>query len=470
MTFADYVIFISFLGLTLFIGTYAGRNVKDLSQFAVGGRRYGVFALFSTLSASYIGGGYTFGLSEKVFISGAVYILCLLGFSLQQLLVGKFLAPKMVAYRDSYSVGDIIAKHYGQTGRIITGVASVIVCAGIIGAQVGATGYVFKLFLGIDKVWGILIGCGIMIAYSIVGGMRAVVATDMLQFSVLAISIPLALIFGVINAGGLGAVLQSVPVEHISFPGNLSYITMASLFLSLLLGEALVPPYVQRLFIARNESVTRRATIGSGLMSIPFFVCAGAVGLVALVLSPSLDSNMALPYVIQNALPIGLSGLAQAGIIAVVMSSADSYLNAASIATIHDIYRPIKGDNISPERELKLMRFATLAIGAFSVLFALSIESVLEILLYSYNFWSPIVLVPLVMAILGKRISLHGFMVSGLIGVSSVLIWNMLLNGDKLWGFDGLVIGVFANFSAFMYFKCKREESSSSKVVKSESV
>jgi SSS family solute:Na+ symporter len=115
--FIDYTIFAAFLSLTLLIGTYAGRNVKDLSQFAVGGRRYGTFALFATLSASYIGGGYTFGLSEKVFVSGAVYILCLLGFSLQQILVGKFLAPKMANYRDSFSVGDIIAEHYGRTSE-----------------------------------------------------------------------------------------------------------------------------------------------------------------------------------------------------------------------------------------------------------------------------------------------------------------------------------------------------------------
>lgn len=464
MTLIDYSIFIGFLCLTLFIGTYAGRNVTDMSQFAVGGRKYGMFALFATLSASYIGGGYTFGLSEKVFISGAVYILCLLGFSLQQLLVGKFLAPRMANYRDSFSVGDIIAKHYGQTGRLITGIASVIVCAGIIGAQVGATGYVFKLFLGIDKVWGILIGCGIMIAYSIVGGMRAVVATDILQFCILVVSIPLALLFGIMNVGGVDAFVQSIPVEHITFPGNLSYITIISLFLSLLFGEALVPPYVQRLFIAKDETVTKWGTMCSGLMSIPFFMCAGAIGLVALVLAPQLDSNMALPYVIQNALPIGLSGLAQAGIIAVVMSSADSYLNAASIATIHDVYRPLKKADITPQQELKLMRIATLAIGAFSVIFALSIESVLEILLYSYNFWSPIILIPLVMAILGHRISVQGFVVSGIVGVTTVLIWNMLLNGDKLWGFDGLVVGVVANFIAFMYFKCKAEEGSTESV------
>jgi SSS family solute:Na+ symporter len=209
-----------------------------------------------------------------------------------------------------------------------------------------------------------------MIAYSIIGGMRAVVATDILQFSVLVISIPMALVFGVISVGGIDTLVQSVPLEHISFPGNLSYITVVSLFLSLLLGEALVPPYVQRLFIAKNDQVTQWGTLSSGIMSIPFFICAGAIGLVALALAPNLDSNMALPYVIQNVLPIGLSGLAQAGIIAVVMSSADSYLNAASVAAIHDVYKPLKTSQISAEQELKLMRFATLAIGGFSVLFA----------------------------------------------------------------------------------------------------
>jgi hypothetical protein len=59
------------------------------------------------------------------------------------------------------------------------------------------------------------------------------------------------------------------------------------------------------------------------------------------------------------------------------------------------------------------------------------------------------------MAILGQRITVQGFIVSGLSGITAVLIWNMLLNGDEIWGVDGLVVGVVANFITFWIFKFK---------------
>ena len=71
-----------------------------MKTFAAGGRKYSSLALFATLSASYIGGGYTFGISEKVFQFGIIQAICLLGFSLQQILIAIFIAPKMKIFYD----------------------------------------------------------------------------------------------------------------------------------------------------------------------------------------------------------------------------------------------------------------------------------------------------------------------------------------------------------------------------------
>ena len=63
----------------------------------------------------------------------------------------------MGKYPDAISVGDIIHENYGKTGKIITGIMSVAVCAGILGAQVGAIGYIFNVFMGMPRMYGILI-------------------------------------------------------------------------------------------------------------------------------------------------------------------------------------------------------------------------------------------------------------------------------------------------------------------------
>ncbi len=442
----DIIVISVFLIVTLIIGTYAGRSITSIKEFAVGRRNYSSFTVFATLSASFIGGGYTFGLSEKVFTSGISNIICLLGFSLQQILIALILAPRMQPFYDSLSVGDIMAKLYGPTGRLTTGVCSILVSAGIVGAQVNATGYVFNLFLGIDHNLGVLIGCGIVIAYSVFGGMKAVVATDILQFGCLIIAIPLTLIIGILYVGGFASFVASIPPAHLQIPGSMPMGAMASLFLSLLLGEALVPAYVQRLFIAKDINHTKRGILWSGLTSIPFFALAGGLGLLALTLEPTLNSNIAMPHVLQTVLPIGLKGFAIAGIIAVVMSSADSHLNAAAIAAVHDVIKPLNKTPITNRNELRLTRLATLAIGVMSIVFAISIESVLDVLLYSYNFWAPTILIPLVAGIIGFRISPQGFIGCALIGAFSVLIWNTFYAAS---GIDGLVIGVLMNALTF---------------------
>lgn len=445
----DYFILFSILLITLFVGLYAGRNIKNIKSFAIGAQKYGFFAVFATLSASYIGGGYTFGISEKVFQFGIVSAFCLFGFSIQQILVSQFIVPRISSYRHAISAGDIMENFYGKWGRILTGFTGALVCMGITGAQVSATGYVFQLFIGIDQATGILIGCGIVLIYAVFGGIKAVVATDILQFCILIIAIPLAFLYGYLYVGNLDNLIHSIPSTHLSFPGTLSWIEIISLSLSLLLGEALVPPYIQRLFIGKNTKVTRRSILASGIMSIPFFLLAGGIGLIALSIQPDLNPHMSLPFVVNTVLPVGLRGFAIAGIICVIMSSADSFLNASAISIVHDIIKPLKKNKLSSKNELSLTRLATLIIGVGAIAFALCIKSVLDILLYSYMFWAPIILIPFVFGLFGRKISLKQLLCTSVAGSLSVIIWNIFFKNTDI---DGLIIGVFFNFIVFAYF------------------
>jgi SSS family solute:Na+ symporter len=183
------------------------------------------------------------------------------------------------------------------------------------------------------------------------------------------------------------------------------------------------------------------------VFSIPFFAISGCLGLVALALNPQIDPNQAIPYVVQSALPIGLRGLVIAGIIAVVMSSADSFLNSASVAFVNDIVNPLRKEKLSEQRGLLWARLATLVTGGLAIVFAIRIQSLLDILIYAYNFWSPIILVPLAATLLGYHSSKRAFIAGASAGLVGVYVWNVLL--DSPGGFDGLLVGVFANLAVF---------------------
>ena len=143
----DGIIVALYLAGILGLGIWAGRRVKDLNQFSVAGRSFGPWIIFATLSASFIGGGFSVGNAEKCFTFGLVSIFALWGFSLKEILVARFIAPRMAEYPDAISVGDIMKQRYGVVGQVVTGIMSVIVCAGILGAQVGAIGIIFNVFL-----------------------------------------------------------------------------------------------------------------------------------------------------------------------------------------------------------------------------------------------------------------------------------------------------------------------------------
>jgi len=129
------------------------------------------------------------------------------------------------------------------------------------------------------------------------------------------------------------------------------------------------------------------------------------------------------------------------------MSSADSFLNGASVAFTHDVVKPLRLKEMAEKQELAVTRIFNLFVGVLAVVFAIKIKSILDILIYSYNFWSPIVLVPLAAAILGVKANVKHFISGASAGILGVVIWNFAFSNPG--GFDGLIVGVFCNFIVF---------------------
>lgn len=445
----DMIIVAGYLVGILVVGLWGGRIQRGLKDYATAGREFGALVIFATMSASFIGGGFSTGNAEKVFLYGVANIVALWGFSCKEIAVATLIAPKMKAFPDAVSVGDVMGKAYGKLARLTTGVCGLLLCCGIVGAQVGAIGVIFNVFFGLDRFWGIGIGCGIVILYTTLGGMRAVVYTDVVQFVILAIGMPLVLGFGIYQIGGVDALFAAVPPDHLSLPGpDFGWMGLIGLILVFMFGETLVPPYMQRLLAGKTASAAARGTLYSGLFSFLFFAITGAIGLVAFALDPDLNPNNAMAFVIVSVMPPVLKGLVFSGVIAIVMSSADSYLNSASIAFVNDVLRPLQRKEMREEDLLFIAKLVTLVVGLFSIVFAVSIESILDILIYAYNYWAPIVLVPLVAAIYGARRGTPAFVAGAVTGVVATVLWQSGL--DSPFDLPGLVIGVLANLVVFL--------------------
>lgn len=177
MTAIDWAFVALYFVLLVVIGYQTTRRIENPEDFAVAGNRIVWPVLFATLAAAFIGGAFSFGNASSVFKDGYVFMFALFGFSLQQVLVGYFVAPRLKRYSGAQTVGDIMEAHYGRVARLLTGIFSVVFCAGILGAQALAMGSIFTASLGASATLGIVLSMGIIVLYSVSGGMWAVIQT-----------------------------------------------------------------------------------------------------------------------------------------------------------------------------------------------------------------------------------------------------------------------------------------------------
>ncbi|MDD3001207.1 MAG: sodium:solute symporter family protein [Candidatus Riflebacteria bacterium] len=457
----DNSIVLVYVVVVLLIGFFCARRTKSFKDFAISDMNFGAFAIFATLSATFIGGGYSFGNAAKVFDSGIFYSVALLGFSLQVMLVGHFIAPKMFAHDGAVSVGDVLEPTYGKTARIIGGVLSFVSCAGILGAQLGAMGTLINTFFGFSIAWSIVIGCAIVLLYSTLGGISAVVWTDMLQFILLIVAVPAVFFLGLNQCGGWSELVAKLPAQHLKIiPEGGSILSFISLFLVFVFGETLVPPYVQRLLISKDNKTLGRATMLSGLLSVPFFLIAGSLGLLALVLLPDINSNAVFPSMINLLIPIGFKGFVIAGVVAIIMSSADSFLLCSSVAIVQDVYVPLTSEKWHDDKhKFRLARVVNLVTGLAAMAVCMFIPNVLDILVFAYNFWAPMILVQLIAALLKKPVSKVSFLGGFAGGLVGSVLWNMF--GSKILPIDSIIVGVVCNFIVFTIMNMRSKANTS---------
>lgn len=447
MTAVDWVFVALYFALLVVIGVQSIRRIRSSDDFAVAGARITWPILFATVAASFLGGGSAMGNAGNVFTSGYVFMFAFFAFGLQTVLVGGFVAHKLRRYEGAHTVGDVMEVHYGKGARLVTGVLSLGLCAGILGGQVLAVGTLLKTVFGFPQLVGILIGMGIVLLYSTFGGMWAVVQTDVLQFIVLGVFIPLTLIVGLVRVGGPGALVAHVSPDHLSFLGSWTPALFIGTFVTFLFGETLTPPFTQRAFSARDPKAARRAYLTTGVFSLGFYFVTATIGLIALILYPHIQPDQALPTVVLRLLPVGVVGFTLAALLAVIQSTASSYLNSTAIVFVKDLYIPFVRPDASDRHRLVAQRVVTFAVGAAAVGFALVAPSIIGAFVIAYNLWAPTVVIPLVAAVVWGLRSPSAGLAAMVCGGAATAIWEWGL--DEPYGLSGIVVGVVVNAVVF---------------------
>jgi len=406
MDTTNLVIIVAYLVAMAGAGIWGLRRVRSADDFIVAGRRLGPMMYVGTLSAVVLGGASTIGgvgLGYQYGISG-MWLVFMIGLGVMAL--GALMSTRL-SRLGVYTVSEMLERRFGRSARLISAFIVAAYALMIAVTSTIAIGTVFDVVLDIAAWQGILIGGGLVVAYSVAGGMWSITLTDVMQFWIMTIGIFFALLPVTLDrAGGIGELEEELPAAYFD-PGNIGAETIFTYFLLYFLGLMIGQDIWQRLFTARSPRVARWGSIGAGVYCLAYSVAGALVGTGAKVLLPGLDNpDNAFARIATEVLPVGLSGLVLAAALAAVMSTASAGLMASSTILSHDLYAGFV--NRREHDRVLANRVGLVVMGSATLVTALIVGDVVGALTVAYDLLTGALFVPIVGALFWKRAQLEG--------------------------------------------------------------
>ncbi len=336
------------------IGVYTSRRTRSAEDFFLGGRGLGPWVAALSASASSSSAWTLLGVSGYAYQRGlsALWIApaCVGGFALNWFL----LAPRLRALSretGALTVTDVLAGPRRSAGpRWVARVASAIVLLSLItyvAAQFQGAGKTFHEVFGLSAGSSVLLGAGVIVLYTLLGGFWAVSVTDTLQGVVMvaaALALPIAGLVLVGGIDGLGAAVAAVDAPgYASVTQGLGPAASVGLVIGLLgigLGYPGQPHVVNRFMATRDEAAIRRGRVIAMTWATVTYLGMIVVGLCARALpqlAPVADKEVAFYGLVSEAFPPVIAGVMIAAVLSATMSTADSQLLVAASSVSHDL-------------------------------------------------------------------------------------------------------------------------------------
>ena len=443
--YIDVAIIIAYLLFITLLGLLQTKKIKNIEQYTVGDRNFSTFAIIATMFATYISAQYILGKTGKVYEQGLLFILPFFIQPLVWITTSLYFSKNIEHFKNSISVVDIMQLTYKTTGKYVTAASSILFSIAVLSVQTTAIAYLFQHFLGLSYEVGALIGIGMVTLYSALGGVRSVIITDIFQFLIFFFIIPIACGYSYFKSGGYHVIISNIPETHkyVDFTlDNARYIISLILLFLMPFIEA---SYCQRLLIARDSKQIKYSLriIFLCAFLLTFSVC--IIGLIIRSEFPNIDSNLSFYYFIDYSLTDGLKGLIIVGLLAVIQSSADSWINTSSSIIAKDIVKPFL-NKPSDKLLVLIVRLSSLLVAICAVSIALISKQILELIWLVNNFNFPVLFIPLLLALKRIKTTEFTFIFSTVIALIFVLI-GRYYTGE--FDIESSMIGVFGSGLGF---------------------
>lgn len=477
------VIALFFVALILIIVWVSRQKQNTASDYFLGGKDATWIAIGASIFASNIGSEHLIGLAGAGASSGMAmahweiqgWMILLLGW-----VFVPFYTRSMV-----YTMPEFLERRYNGASRTILSLISLIsYVLTKVAVTVYAGGLVFQQVFGIETLWGIdffwiaAIGLVLLTAvYTIVGGMKSVLYTSVLQTPILLLGSLIILVLGLRALGGWDEMMRVCSIVEVNEYGD----TMTNLirdnrdsnypWLGALIGSSVIGFWywctdqfiVQRVLSGKNEKESRRGTIfGAYLKLLPVFLFL-IPGMIAYALSHEgivvngqtfvlSTPDAAFPTLVAKLLPAGVKGLIVCGILAALMSSLASLFNSSSALFTIDFYQRFH-PGTDPKKLVRIGQAATVVIVVLGIIWIPVMRSMGDVL-YNYlqevqSVLAPGIAAAFLMGIVWKRASAQG----GMWGLIAGLAIGITRLSAKIW-YDFNPVEGDHNWFQYMFYDC----------------
>ena len=393
----DFTIIAGYLLFIISLGIYFGRKEESLSDYFLGGRRVPWIAVLLSIVATETSALTFIGTPAFAYNQNWTYVQLLIGTILARFIIAKLFIEQF--YRHNvFTAYEYLAKRFGTGSKNSASFIFLVTRVLASGVRLFGASIIVSVATGLSPFTAITIIAIAAVLYTVIGGIKAVIWTDVCQAIILFGGglIALFYIFQDIP-NGWDAVLSTTrglskwKFLDFSFDYRAAYTIWAGIIGSTFLTLATHgtdQDFVQRMLTARDYTRSKRALILSGFADIPIVIIFLSIGSLLFAYyqatpTPGLPSKAddIFPYYIIHNLPKGLIGLLIAGVFAAAMSSIDSALNALSTTWINDFYRPYIAKDASERHYLTMAKFFTVLFGLFLIVIAFFARDTQQVLI-----------------------------------------------------------------------------------------
>lgn len=427
MNLTLFIIFIFILqAVCLIAGRRASKDLKDQKDYFLAGKEVRFFPLMMTFIATQIGGGLVLGAAEEAYQFGWSVVFLPLGSCLGFLLLASGVGKRMAQFQVA-TVAQIFEVVY-QSSRLkkIASCLSIISLFMILVAQVIASKK-FMISLGINENWIFFAFWAMVILYTVLGGLKAVVSIDIIQ----------ATFFIFIFILGFGYVVYTSqePILNLTLSGlnqqdfDLSSSKLYGWLLMPLLFMVIEQDMAQRCFAAQSPRVVTRAAIYAAICTL--IVCMIPIFFGVLCKSSGLEVKEGASVfmtVVQNTTTPILAALMGCAILAAVISTAISLINAVSSNLTQDF----EFSFIQAQNSTAIARWITALIGLAGVFFSFYFDNVVDLLIQSYELSICCLFAPIFIALFNKQGHKYSAALAMTLGAIGFFIFRLIpLNFPK---------------------------------------